>query len=105
MEVAMRRIVTIVFASVTGALLVGAYQALAASHAEARLMEPVSAGQVIVDGNLWACQSDTCFSNGGGKSQPIGRECARFADEVGPVAAFRRGERVLTQSEVAACNG
>lgn len=76
-----------------------------AKTAEARLVAPLAAPvRVIVDGRLWTCEADVCKGSGQGASQPLRRECARVAKAVGPIAAYRNGERSLDAAGVAACN-
>jgi hypothetical protein len=78
----------------------------AAERAEARLAAQVSeARQVIIDGRLWSCAGDKCTAGSQGRSQPIGRECARVAKVVGPVVEYRQGEKVLGAAGIVACNG
>ena len=78
----------------------------AAERAEARLAAQVSeARQVIIDGRLWSCAGDKCTAGSQGRSQPIGRECARVAKVVGPVVEYRQGDKILGASGIAACNG
>lgn len=87
--------------------LMGGSAALAADSkgAEAKLAAPLAAPvRVIVDGRLWSCEGDVCKGSGQGASQPLRRECARVAKVVGPVAAYRNGERSLDAAGLAACN-
>ena len=90
-------------AAVAGACVAGT--AIAAERTEAILAAPVSEPrQVIVDGKLWSCEGNKCTSGNQGKSQPIGRECARAAKTLGPIVAYTRGERALNADEIKACN-
>lgn len=80
--------------------------AAAASLAELQLVEPVvEPAQVIIDGRVWSCEADRCISANEGRSQPVPRECKRVVRELGPVKAFRSNGRVLTEQEIANCNG
>lgn len=78
----------------------------AADRAEARLAAQVAeARQVIIDGRLWSCAGDKCTAGPQGRSQPIGRACARVAKVVGPVIEYRQGDKALGAAGIAACNG
>ena len=80
--------------------------AFAADKAEARLAAAVSAPRkVIIDGRLWSCEGEKCTAGSQGKNQPITRECARAAKVLGPVVAYRQGERSLDEAGIMACNG
>ena len=87
----------------SSAMLPGA--SFAAERAQARLAAQVAQErQVIVDGRLWSCEGDKCTAGSQGRSQPIGRECARAAKVLGPIIEYRQGARVLDASGITACN-
>lgn len=73
---------------------------------EARLVTATAKPRtLIVDGRIWRCEADLCTSGGGGRSQPIARECKRAARQLGPVAFYRNGAVSLDAAALAACNG
>ena len=62
--------------------------------------------QTIIDGRLWRCFGTGCraAATATAASQPAGRECRRVAAQLGELAHYRTGKRVLTAAELANCN-
>lgn len=76
------------------------------AYVEAKLAAPLSEPKkLIIDGRLWRCKEDVCLGQEQGDSQSIKRECARVVKAVGPLVAYRNGQRELSAEDVAACNG
>lgn len=76
----------------------------AAAGAAATLVEPREV-RANLDGRNWSCDSaGRCIGRGGGASQPLMRECRRFAARFGPVSAFSRDGMALTEAELVQCN-
>lgn len=79
--------------------------AWAAKGVEARLAAPVSEPRkFIVDGRVWSCEDDICRGGTQGANQSIKRECTRAAKVLGPIVAYRNGDKTLSAEEIAACN-
>lgn len=62
------------------------------------------AGQVIIDGASWRCETTGVCAATGGTSQPAARACRRVAARLGAVTAFSWKGQELGADQIAACN-
>lgn len=86
------------------AALLAAQPAPPAAGAAATLVQPREI-RMNLDGRNWICDpTGPCVGRGGGASQPLMRECRRFAARFGAVSAFSRDGLALTEVELAQCN-
>lgn len=67
---------------------------------------PSGAAKRIIDGRIWECSGTTCVAaaSPSADSQPVVRECARAARELGAFVSYETGARALNEAELARCN-
>jgi hypothetical protein len=67
---------------------------------------PAASMQTIIDGRLWRCFGTGCraAATSHATNQSAGRECRRVAAQLGELAHYRTGKRVLSAAELANCN-
>ena len=65
---------------------------------------PVGARILVLDGRVWRCEGSACQASGHGRSQALGRECARVARKLGPLSAFSRDGVSLIGADLDRCN-
>lgn len=88
-------------------LFAGSAAADTPRNAEAVLRAaPERATQTVIDGRLWRCFGTGCRAQAATTptSQSVARECRRVAAEFGELMHYRSGKRVLTPSDLTACN-
>jgi hypothetical protein len=69
----------------------------------AELAEPAAKAKLVSSEVLWRCEGQTCSTSAELTTSPK-RFCSRFVRDAGDVLAFRIGDRVLNDEEIAACN-
>jgi hypothetical protein len=92
-------------ATLISTALIAAQPAVLPLGARAVLAAPGEARTTMLDGRSWTCGPDgACAGRGGGVSQPVLRECRRFAARFGVVARYERDGVALTAAELVQCN-
>jgi len=61
------------------------------------------AQQIVVDGNLWSCEGDTCSATLNRKKATV-RTCQKAAREIGAFVSFENENGALSEAQLNKCN-
>lgn len=78
-------------------------QARAAPYFVAELAQAVTQGEAIAGGVLFRCEGTICTGSRSGAR--VLRVCSELRREVGTIASFSAGGTLVTEDELARCNG